>query len=298
MNEKIIGTLLALSPIAHNGNEKSGNTVTLRRVYMITSNGKRKSIPYFEGNALRGMLRRLLVKNFFDTLKMDNLEPRVYHMFFTGGNLEQVTRGQGEIDIALRRKIQEFLPPIALLGTSYLNQAIPGKLIVGKVYPVCKELEHFFSMFGYKKEQEVLFNVEQLTGETFQTRKDNRNVKKVDAKNPMQMKIETEVFIPGTVFMHYFILSDCSQVESSMFHHVINLWKQRPHIGGKSGIGNGQVKIQYDLSKLPVPEIYLDFIKDNKPRIVNLIREIEQDAVTRTKKKKKTKGKNLSEFSK
>jgi len=288
-NIKIEGHLLALSPIAHNGNEKSGNTVTLRRIYMITAEGKRKNIPYLEGNAVRGMLRRLLMGDFFHQLKIPahTLNPRVYHMFFTGGNLEQVSKGQGEIDIQLRQKMAELLPPIAVLGTSYLNQAIPGNLIVSKMYPICKELQHFYPLYGIKENEYPQFNVEQLTSESFQTRRDDRKVQTVNSKNPMQMKIETEVFIPGTNFMHYFILSNLTKVELSMFHHLMHLWKQKPVFGGKSAIGNGQMELNYDLSKLPSSDLYFKFVQDNRTKILALITEIENEGINRTQKRPK-----------
>ena len=284
---KIIGKLMAIAPIAHNGDEKSGNTVTLRRINMVTSDGTRKQIPYVEGNAVRGLLRRILIADFCERLKIKDLDPRVYHMLFTGGNLEAVSKGQGEIDITLRKKITQYILPISMLGTSYLNQAIPGKLIVAKLYPVCKELSHFFENYEYKNELQHLFNVEQLTDETFQTRLDDRSVSTIDAKNPIQMKVETEIFIPGTPFMHYFILSDFSKEEKSMFHHLMNLWKQKSIVGGKSAIGNGQLLLDYDLLDLPDSTLYLKFLQENREKILEVIQTLVDEGINRTKKKKK-----------
>lgn len=232
-----------------------------------------------------------------ERLEITNLEPRVYHMLFTGGNLEQVSKGQGELDIALRRKISELIPPIAMLGTSYLNQSIPGKLIVGKAYPICKELVHFFKEYDRDAfDEEKLLYVEQVTDGLFQTRMDSHDVDVVDSENPIQMKVETEVFIPGVAFMHYFVLSHFTDVEYSMFRHMIELWKQKPFIGGKSAMGNGQIRIDYDPSSFPSPSLYLQFLDDNKEAIKGLIKEIELDGVNKTEKKSSKKSKNQSLF--
>lgn len=288
-NIKLYGRLIAQSPISHNGDINTGITVTLRRINMITSNGQRMPIPYIDGNAIRGLLRRYIMRDLLDRLDQKILSPRTYHMLFSGGNLEQVARGNGELDIDLRKKIALNIPPLSVFGTSYLNQSVPGKLIVSKCFPVCKELQHLFEHYRFQADdQSQVYEALQLTDESFQTRHDDRKTSEIENQTPIQMKINTEVFIPGTQFMHYFQLLQCDEVEASMFHHLIQLWMRSPIIGGKSSIGNGQIRIIYPkLVQLPSPEIYLKFITDHKANILETLEYFDQNAKKKTQKSKK-----------
>ena len=61
--DNIKGIIFARSAIVHGGNEKTGSTVMLNRKKFIV-NGKPKSIPVINGNAIRGNLRRKFMWDF------------------------------------------------------------------------------------------------------------------------------------------------------------------------------------------------------------------------------------------
>jgi hypothetical protein len=303
---KLWGHFKAIGPISHNGNEKSGNTVTFRRMDFFTSNFERCNLPYIEGNAIRGMLRRLVMKDFLERIEKDkDIDPRMYHMFYSGGNLESVTSGEGCLSLTLRRQITEWIPPLSLWGTSFLNQVLSGKMLVNKAYLVCKELSHLFADFGYKPiSSEAVRDAAIFTGETFQTRRNEREVEDPDPENPIQMKVETEVIIPGSIFMHGFILHNANDIELACFRHVIDLWKEKSIIGGKSSTGNGVIAFTYPgIDQLPDPQLYIDWIQKNKVEIQKVFKAIEDQSIEQQrglfenaeKKKKSTKSKKTSE---
>jgi hypothetical protein len=60
------------------------------------------------------------------------------------------------------------------------------------------------------------------------------------------MKVEFEVFKPGTVFMHGFVLSQASELAVACLGRMIELWSEKPIAGAKSASGHGIVALSYD----------------------------------------------------
>ena len=82
-----------------------------------------------------------------------------------------------------------------------------------------------------------------------------------------QMKYEFETLIRGTRFTHEFVLENCNNIERSCFKRMIDLWNERPYLGGKSSTGYGKIKLDYpDINTLS-NKAYLDYLNDNKDKI-------------------------------
>lgn len=282
------GSLKAKSPLFHGGNEKTGSVVLLNREKFITENGA-EDIPIISGNAIRGVLRRLIMD---DMLKLVGYEidvskkqgQKLYHSIFTGGVLETVDESSsGVIDIELKRKIIDLLPPVRLFGFSIGNQMIEGKLKVGQALPICLELKDFLPENIHPKA-----SIYELLTTAFQTRKDDLRVerekgegkgkgkgkeKEKEREQAVQMLIEYEIFAPGTVFYHEFKLEDPDEVDIACLARCIELWQAKPFIGGKSSIGFGELKITYDLNAKS--EKYIEFIEKHREEIRKLLRELE-----------------------
>jgi len=262
------GILKAKTPVFHGGNEKTGSVVLLNRIKFLTENGM-EEIPIISGNAIRGVLRRLIMKDLLDQIGYKiNLSKKegqkLYHSLFAGGVLETVEEGSGTIDIELKREIIELLPPVRLFGLAIKNQMIEGKLKVGHALPICVELKNFLPEDITPK-----VSIYDMLTTIFQTRKDDLRVEKEDNEQAVQMLIEYEVFAPGTQFYHEIKVEDPDEIDLSCLARCIELWKQKPFIGGKSSIGFGELEINYNIEHDSIK--YLEFVKKNAKEICKLL---------------------------
>ena len=267
------GNLTALSPIHHGGSEDYGTTkliLTLPTVIINPLTGKEEidNIPAIHGNAIRGYLRRLIMDDFLTQLDYELDSKKVYHFLFTGGILEALdSKDKGAINLSLKKKIRELIPPISLVGSALGNQMIQGKLKVGMADIVCAETKHYIEEYS-----DYDFSAYHLKGSDFGTRLDDlKEGKTEEDEQAHQMKYEFETLIRGTKFTHEFILEDCNSIEKACFHRMMSLWEERPYLGGKSGTGYGKVRLDYqgidDLTDIS----YLNYLHDRKEEISNLL---------------------------
>ncbi|MHA1347474.1 MAG: hypothetical protein ACTSO3_13825 [Candidatus Heimdallarchaeaceae archaeon] len=273
---RINGNITALSPIHHGGNEKTGSEVLFRT--MKFKIGKEfLDIPYIDGNAVRGILRRMIMNDFLQLTRYEKFKTvRAYHTFFSGGVLETVdAKSKGYLSLELREKIRNYLPPLSLLGSTYGNQAFSGKLISGKMLPLCKELAEK-KMIETDRPLDDLPSYHELKDFIFQTRRDELRAERSKDQQAIQMIINFQVLVPGTELTHYFHLSDTTPVEEGCFRRCLSLWKEKPYIAGKQSSGQGEISFKYDLVKVGPEKNYLKFIKDNKEEIINLLAELDQ----------------------
>lgn len=225
-------------------------------------------IPYISGNSIRGILRRVAMRDFCDRVGIKKLDKNIYHQLFTGGNITDSTKFE---DITKREEYIAMCPMIGLFGSAIGNMTIEGELKVGAMRPLCREHNNGDASFH------------ELLGFEFGTRRDDvkleRNIEIVDKNEkdkPQQMKYDYEVFIKGTRFEHQFICTSQVSLIKSAFYHLLNLFKDQPFIGGVSGVGNGEVELDYltesDLNYLTdsvLENEYLEYLRnpDNRLKI-------------------------------
>ena len=228
-------------------------------------------IPYINGNAIRGKLRRLLMLDFFLRLGIapEELPPKLYHTFFTGGALESSDAASGIIDLEIRKKIKALFPVISLLGCALENQMIPGKLKIGHAFPVCLEYAPYLPN-NLKEDERAKISVKTFTDESFNTRKDDLRAEREEDEQAVQMKIEFECFIPGTKFYHWMATEYVNDLEASCFGRFIEIFREAPFLGGKLSSGNGEVTFNYH-SEFPGSGVYLEFLRNEKNAIIDLI---------------------------
>ena len=269
--ERIKGNLTALAPLHHGGSEDYGTTkliLALPTVIINPLNGEEEidNIPSIHGNAIRGMLRRLLMDDFLTLLDYKLDSKKVYHFLFTGGLLEALdSKDKGAINLDMKKEIRELIPPISLLGSALGNQMIQGKLKVLFADIVCKETEHYIT----ENASHGAYNLKAIDfGTRLDDLKENKTEEEADGKKEQahQMKYEFETLIRGTKFTHEFILEDCDIVERACFCRMLQLWQERPYLGGKSGSGYGMVKLDYSISDLD-DSAYLEYLQDRKEEI-------------------------------
>ena len=266
------GVIRAKTPIVHGGNEKTGNMVTLNRITYILY-GEPEDVPVISGNAIRGVLRRYIMQDFLEQvgyeLNVDTPQGRkLYHMLFTGGLLEEAESSSksGVIDVRLKRDVLKYIPPVRLLGGSFTNQIFEGKLKVYPALPISKELiENGYIPEKFKTERSFY---EYLT-KIHQTRKDDLRAPREKGEQAVQMIIEYEAFAPGTEFYHRFVIEDPTDLDISVLARMLELWKIKPYVGGKSAIGLGEVELSYDFEGSS--EAYLNYLKENQEEIIKIL---------------------------
>lgn len=279
------GTLTALSTIHTGGDLKTGVACMMRVIDFIVD-GEAQPIQIIDGNSIRGNLRRLLLNDFFAQLGYQIKTPRLYYLL-SGGALEEVsTQDSGHLNLQLRREIRALIPPLSLLGCSMGNQAFTGKLIVAKALPICRELNDYLPV------QSKIALGNYLT-ESFNTRRAERELPEAVQANQrqeeptIQMKVNLQCFVPGTKFYHKFMLMDTTPLEKSCFARMVELWRERPFVGGKSAIGYGEVKLDYPTLTL-TSEFYLNWLQENKDAVTQLLSKL--DTVPQTKAKAQKNG--------
>ena len=220
------------------------------------------------------------MQDYLDRLdyKLDSL--KVYHFLFTGGMLEASSKDSGVMDLKLKRRIRDFIPPISLLGSALGNQMIQGKLKVGIGNLVCKETKDYVDD-GYDTD----FSSYNLKASDFGTRlddlkegksKEEQAKKKQNDEQSNQMLYEFETVVRGAMFTHEYVLEDADNVELACFKNGYDLLCSRPYLGGKSSTGYGKMRFNYpnlDGDSIDV-KVYTDYVEENKEEMCDLLDEL------------------------
>jgi hypothetical protein len=274
----IKGVLTALSPVYHGGSEKTGAVVLLNRLKFIVD-GRPTDVPIISGNQVRGRLRRLLTADFLELAdyKMDLSQKsyqKLYHTLLAGGVLEAVEEESESavVDLNLKFRIVKYILPLRLFGCSYANQMVEGRVLVGHMLPICKELKDYTGV-----ESDISFY--QLIARAFQTRRDELRATRAEEEQAVQALIEYECFAPGTRFYHEIRLETTKEdelLDLSTLYRAIELWKMNPFIGGKSSVGFGKLRIEYEWPKPVDSRPYLEFVERNRDEIVKVLEELRE----------------------
>lgn len=269
-------TLKLLSPLMHYGDERMG-TMQIARCMKFEYNGDFIDIPVYSGNAFRGIMRRIAMRDFLEKIDIaeEGISPKLYHLFFTGGTL---TGGGRFCEIGEKREMRRLCPPLSLFGSAIGDQIPEGKMKVGIFKPICKETEDYTGIHS-----DVSFY--DMLEEIFYTRRDdlksssydiikNENNEKNKKENPVQMKYEMQALSAGTNLISSIVIENSNDIEESCLESIIEKFKEMPFIGGKSATGHGEVVITYKGSK--GSSLYYDYLEQNKEEIRNWLRNLEE----------------------
>jgi len=276
---KITGILTAMTPVFHGGSEKTGSVILLNRLKFLV-NGKAVDVPIISGNQARGRLRRLLSRDFLDLVgyQLDlsqKKHQKLYHTLFAGGVLTAVEEEEsGTVDLNLKNRVVSYVLPIRLFGASYANQMATGRVLVSHMLPICSELKEFTGI-----DSDMSFY--QLITRAFQTRRDELRAQQESEEDEeearVQMLVEYECFAPGTRFYHEIVLEttrESEELDLSALYRAVELWVQKPYVGGKSSIGFGKLKIEYTWPRQVSSHTYVQFIEKNRSEIVKVLDEL------------------------
>lgn len=270
---EIEGTVTALTPIFHGGDEKTGSTPVLRTIMVYVEGLGEIPIPYLSGNGIRGKLRRLAMKDFLDLVGFEIKNTKLYHSLFSGGVLESTEKTTGYIDLTLRKRIRDHIPPAALFGCAIGNQMIQGILTVEHMWPICDEYRPYLPK-AYQSDPRAYQPIRTFTDQSFITRRDDLRAERQEEEQAVQMKVDYECFVPGTKFYHRFVLHLPDELQLSCFGRVLELFETIPYVGGRSSSGDGKIMLNYRIR--PDANSYLEFVKEKKDDIVKLLAELEE----------------------
>jgi len=259
-----------LSPLMHFGDERMG-TMQVMRTMKFEYNGEFVDVPVFSGNAFRGELRRIAMKDYLDHIGVteEGISAKLYYMLFTGGAL---TSGARYNEVGEKRRMRAMCPPLSLFGTAIGDQIPEGKMKVGIFKPICQETAEYTGIESNKSFYDMLEDI-------FYTRRDDLKSKDFNITdeekhdNPVQMKYEMQCLSAGTELVGIIVIENNSEIEEACLNAVLQKFKEMPYIGGKSAIGHGEVEITYDA--LANADIYYDYLEEHKEEMRAWLREIE-----------------------
>lgn len=262
-------------------------------------------IPYFPGNGIRGKIRRLITADFLERIGIadESIPDFLYAVMYDGGvmhNVEELNKElvkirklnpsflggdykfvKGQDNITLKEKLFAACPTLELLGCAIGNMTYEGTLGVRAARPICAE-------HGYEDAPSYW----EMISTVFETHLDNNikthsAVKKTDVKGltNTQMKHKLEVLNIGTKFFSSFFCSAQNEVTKSLYYHMLGLWKDYGHIGGKSAVGFGQVSMDLEIPE-GANKLYLDYVAEHKDMILDFISVIPSAEVVETKDSK------------
>ena len=278
------GTCTALSSISHNGGEKNGTIVQLRREKFVQPKGNVVEIPVISGNSIRGKLRDLAAIDILT--KKDGIKVQVdadsFNLLFSGGSLESV--GGKQLDIEKVRQMRKDIPMISVLGCSVGNVIVPGKVDIGKMIPICKETLHLIpEKFHGTEEIKTIWEYCQVE---MSTRKDDtkdenkrefiKNEDLTDELRGGQMMYHTETLVAGTRFYWKVCLRDTTEIETGAFLSILQSWAvQSSQVGGNGRVGHGRLKV--DLTETSVVDSEMKFENSDFVTYIDKAKESKKD---------------------
>jgi hypothetical protein len=308
------GMVTALSSITHNGGEKNGITALLRREKFILPNGDYEDVPLISGNSIRGNLRDIGMYYMLSRLgygieekdgSVIGLPLPAFDFLFSGGAL--TSKGNAPLDIEYFRRMREMIPLVGLFGGAIGNTIMPGKIKIGKMIPIAEETLHIVpekfrfketkSVWDYcqlemyvRKDDEKNENLRgMIEGETRKLLADPEKRKEVRKSGPQQMMYYIETIAAGTKFFWKIVLEDVTNVEFEAFLTTILQYSKFAMVGGKSGVGLGEISIKMDKwieidsrvhtqgreIDVPLGQKYENHLKNQKAEIVKMLSEIQ-----------------------
>lgn len=264
------GIVTALSSVSHNGGEQNGITSQLRREKFVQTDGDVEDVPVISGNSIRGTLRDV---GMFDMLQklgygvdaekgtVEGLNLSAFYFLFSGGAL--VSSGDSHLNVDYFRKMKETIPLIGLFGGAIGNSIMPGKIKIGKMIPICEETLHLIPEKYHPDKAKSIWDYCQLEMYTRKDDEKNENLRKmIDGetkkllsepggkatitKGPQQMKYYVETLSAGVKFYWKIVLEDVSDVEFEAFLSTLIQFSKFPRVGGKSGVGFGEIAVKMD----------------------------------------------------
>jgi CRISPR type IV-associated protein Csf2 len=283
--------------------KKEGRVSVINKLCVATPKGP-VNIPVISANSVRGHWRKLAADHLLQTIGYEygKMTKALYYLLYSGGSLDKDIKTPFE----LLENIIEFrsiLPYMSLLGCSFGNKMIEGKMKPDFVYPHILETMTLLNIEDENASD--LLTAKQIVGEIMHTRKDDYietkddiekdkldKAKKKTAKNTDKDKDEDkdndvvekkaaqqqiyhdQYIIAGTEFTQNINILQPTEIEISCCFSMLDQFvNKKPYIGGMLNKGFGRIRLKvYDLKKNEIDineesKKYNTFLDDNKEKI-------------------------------
>lgn len=265
------------SEIAHGADEKTGNVNGFRRQDIIDQRtGRRVSVPFISGNAVRGRWRRLLMARYCElvgVLPRELPTQSRFHALFSGGTTE-AGADTGKVDVVTRSRARALCPPWDLIAGIVDSQIMGGRGAVFDAKLVCRENAwRLRTTLAPEQDLEEFASSLQSCESMTTTRQLVRSAHKdVPDAEGIQMMARMEVLLPGAQFVHEFALvglGGVSEVTLSCLADLLEGFGSQGLVGAGNARGFGEIQFapyvaDDGLSELPSSNAYLEFIAANR----------------------------------
>lgn len=262
------------APISHNEiGSDMGNVTTFRRMARVVD-GRVIRVPVVSAGALRGVVRRALWRETFDAcgLSRESVRAdwdRLYAALANGGTIEAAeTRVVPDV-IRARRAA---LPVLSLLGSALYTSHMAGRLRLTHAWLDCAEL----GTGG--------LSMHDLTTEFSTVRHHDAEEQDPDVSGVGPMPTTVEVVVTGATLRS--IASVGGDLEASAWAHGLDLVEV---VGGKSGQGNGRVRIEHDGDGAAYALWLAEHVDEVRAALLHLAGELGKGKKAKPAKKKSSK---------
>ncbi len=237
--------MTARSPISHRG-ELIGTTAIGRRMKVLQADGSVELVPVISGNSFRGVLRRIAEGMLRDVLDYEGQLPlAVAHALRNGGAI--VKTSAEPVTGRRLHQLRELVPLLSVFGGAIGAAPIDGCLRVGHVVPIVTEAAPILRR-EYPGPVPSRFDIEAL--ESYSHLDDVTAGHAGTAVDPVAgsggsgsplMRYDVETLAPGTRFESWVQLVRGSDLDHAFAADVIGEFTRSGWLGGRTGIGHGQI---------------------------------------------------------
>lgn len=246
----LTATMRLLAPLHHSefGGHKS-NIVGHRKAPVVMPEGV-EHVPVVSGNALRGRMRRIVMRDLLDQCGLQVGAPgydRIYAAVANGGTL---TGSDNNVNPAAIRNMREVCPPLSVFGAALYSYMLPGRMSVGFCWPVC----NVTLAKGLVSERHGLngLNASYLEWETAYVRLPEKERQNTEATKVGPMPYTIEIVPPGVVLESEIrFAADSTPIEMSCAAWALDRVES---LGGKDGIGMGRLAMTHNGDAGPYEE--------------------------------------------
>ena len=243
----LTATMQLLAPLHHSefGGQKS-NIVGMRKMPVIHQ-GAVEHVPVVSGNALRGRMRRIVMRDLLDQCGLQVGAPgydRIYAAVANGGTL---TGSDNNVNPAAIRSMREVCPPLSAFGSALYSYMLAGRMSVGFCWPVCDVTV----AKGLVAERHGL-NASYLEWETSYVRLPEKERQNTEATKVGPMPYTIEIVPPGVVLESEILFAgDTTPIEMACAAWALDRVES---LGGKDGIGMGRLTMTHNGDAAPYEE--------------------------------------------
>jgi len=240
----------------------AGNAVLHRRV-PLAAFPDLAGVPAISGNALRGHLRRIVMRDLFlrcglsvatfaDAGLTAQQWDRLYAALANGGHLESAETKTDPVRI---RELRDGLPPLSVFGAALYSFMLPGVVSIGWCWPRCRETVDAGLV------EESLAGTPPVSGEALITeitlvRHVDRDEQDPTSSGVTPMPVTVEAMLPGvTLVTSVLPQRRMTELELGVIGYGLSLLRT---LGGKGGSGFGRLRVEHDIPAQP----YVDWLED------------------------------------